>query len=90
MAAQPLYKFWDPKVQCPYGAPNFLACQSFLCQQCAYHRGHQKKGYGRSLTCKCMYCQHFPARAVPYDRELELEVTGAVAPAVQYQVVNGD
>ena len=88
--AYPLLHYTDYRVQCPEGAANFLACRSMHCLSCGWNRGHQVTGYGRSRHCKCFYCQHNPAFSLPQDEELELTVTGTVAPLMQFQVLMGD
>ena len=59
MNAMEMFHFTHHRVQCPNGAPNYFACRmNIMCQSCMWNRGHFETGYGRSIACKCMYCQH--------------------------------
>ena len=88
MNAMEMFHFTHHRVQCPNGAHNYFACRirmNILCQSCMWNRGHFETGYGRSIACKCMYCQHFPAHVVGYSEELEYKATGAIAPPPEPQ-----
>ena len=76
--AKPLRDAFDEDIACPYSGVSPLVCtmSPILCQSCSYHRYHFAVGYGRPICCKCMYCQHHPARPIPWDRELEQRFTG--------------